>query len=310
MGYIVKELLVYFIRRVERDRIGLEASSLAFTSILVLIPALSVVLSVFAVVPSFEQAREALKDFAAANFMPVFSDAVNSYVSSLVAHAGSLTITSTVFLFVIAIMLVRTIDNSLNRIWRGGKRRIGSMMAIYWTLLTLGPIALGLIIWIFSKVLAYAFSSDEGISIPLLIAYFVFPIIIEIALITAMFMIVPSVQVKFQDAFLGAVVVTVAFEISKKIFSSFVLNFSNYEALYGALAALPVLMIWIYINWWLVLLGAEFTATLGVVRSGMSEKVPSFMVMLASMTGSTLGSDSLKEPRHKSKIQIKVSSRR
>ena len=74
----MKELLVYFIRRVERDRIGLEASSLAFTSILALIPALSVVLSVFAVVPSFEQAREALKDFAAANFMPVFSDAVNS----------------------------------------------------------------------------------------------------------------------------------------------------------------------------------------------------------------------------------------
>ena len=307
----MKELIIYFLRRVKRDSVGLEAAALAFTSILALIPALSVVLSVFAVVPSFADAREALKNFAATNFMPVFSEAINSYVATLVEHAGRLTITSTVFLFVIAFMLVRSIDNSLNRIWRGGKRRLGSKMAIYWTLLTLGPIALGLIIWIFTKVLSYAFTKAPGIEIPILMAYFVFPIVIEIAVITALFTIVPAVSVKLQDAFLGAVLVTVAFEISKKVFSTFVLNFSNYEALYGALAALPVLMIWIYINWWLVLLGAEFTATLGVIRSGMSEKVPSFMLMLANMTGSTLGSDSISDKRRaQSKIKIKISERR
>ena len=308
---IVKELIIYFIRRVRRDSLGLEAASLAFTSVLALIPVLSVVMSIFAVVPSFSQARDALKNFAAANFMPVFYDAINSYVSSLVEHAASLTLTSTRLLFVIAFMLVRSIDNALNRIWRGGKRRLGSKMAIYWTLLTLGPMALGMIIWIFTKVLSYAFSSGTGIEIPVLIAYFIFPIIIEVVVITALFTIVPAVSVKLQDAFLGAVLVTVSFEISKKLFSTFVLNFSNYEALYGALAALPVLMIWIYINWWLVLLGAEFTATLGIIRSGMSEKVPSFMLMLANMTGSTLGSDSLNESRKKrSHIKIKVSARR
>ncbi len=306
----MRELFYYFLRRVRRDGIGREASSLAFTSILALIPALTVVLSVFAVVPSFSEAREELKNFAASNFMPVFSDAVNSYVGNLVEHAGKLTITSTIFLFIVAILLVRTIDHSLNRIWRGGKRKLGSMMAIYWTLLTLGPIALSIIIWIFSKVLSYALlSGADALSIPLLIAYFIFPIIIEIALITALFMIVPSVTVKFQDAFIGAVLVTVAFEISKKIFSTFVLNFSNYEALYGALAALPVLMIWIYINWWIVLLGAEFTATLGVVRSGISENVPSFMVMLASLTGSTLGADSLTPKRKFTKLKVKISQR-
>ena len=182
------------------------------------------------------------------------------------------------------------------------------MLAIYWTLLTLGPLSVGMVIWLTTKVMAFAFSNGV-VGVPLLMAYFIFPIIIEIVVVTALFVVVPAVNVRIQDAFLGAVLVTVSFEISKKIFSAFVLNFSNYEALYGALAAIPVLMIWIYINWWIVLLGAEFTATLGIVRTGVSEDVPSFMVYLANVTGSTLGSDSIAQPKRKALINIKVSKK-
>ena len=175
------------------------------------------------------------------------------------------------------------------------------MIAIYWTLLTLGPIALGIVIWIFTKVMGFAISSNSTVGLPLMIAYFVFPIIIECGVLTAVYVIVPRVRVKVQDALLGAVFVTVAFEVSKKIFSIFVLNFSNYEAIYGAIAVIPVLFVWIYINWWIVLLGAEFTATLGV---------PSFMVYLANVTGSTLGSDDIiNGKKKKPSISIKISSK-
>ncbi|MDY6321734.1 MAG: YihY family inner membrane protein [Succinivibrio sp.] len=305
----MRELFRYFIGRIRRDGLGLEASALSFTSILALIPALTVVLSVFAVVPSFQGVREALKQFASKNFMPVFTEQVGNYVGDLVEHAAKLTVTSTLVFFVIALLLVRSIDFSLNRIWRGGRRKFGQTMAIYWTLLTLGPLAVGLIIFITSKVIAYAAASGGVVGVPLLIAYFVFPVLIEIIVITALFLVVPAVQVRLQDALLGAVFVTVLFEISKKIFSVFVLNFSNYQMVYGALAALPVLMVWIYINWWIVLLGAEFTATLGVVRSGMGDEVPPFMVYLANITGSTLGSENAIKVRRKAAINIKVSKR-
>ena len=144
-----------------------------------------------------------------------------------------------------------------------------------------------------------------------MIAYFVFPIIIECGVLTAVYVIVPRVRVKMQDAFLGAIFVTVAFEVSKKLFSIFVLNFSNYEAIYGAIAVIPALFVWIYISWWLVLLGAEFTASLGVVRSGLSDDVPSFMVYLANVTGSTLGSEELIRPKNKqAPIKVKITSNR
>ena len=306
----MKELYKYFLNRVKRDSIGLEASALSFTSILALIPAISVIFYFFAVFPSFEQFRESLKNFAKANFMPVFADNLGNYVGTFVEHAGKLTATSTVVFFVISLLLVRSIDQCLNRIWRGGRRKLGTMIAIYWTLRTLGPIALGIVIWIFTKVMGFAISSNSTVGLPLMIAYFVFPIIIECGVLTAVYVIVPRVRVKVQDALLGAVFVTVAFEVSKKIFSIFVLNFSNYEAIYGAIAVIPVLFVWIYINWWIVLLGAEFTATLGVVRSGLSDEVPSFMVYLANVTGSTLGSDDIiNGKKKKTSISIKISSK-
>ena len=145
--------------------------------------------------------------------MPVFADNLGNYVGTFVEHAGKLTATSTVVFFVISLLLVRSIDQCLNRIWRGGRRKLGTMIAIYWTLLTLGPIALGIVIWIFTKVMGFAISSNSTVGLPLMIAYFVFPIIIECGVLTAVYVIVPRVRVKVQDALLGAVFVTVAFEV-------------------------------------------------------------------------------------------------
>ena len=104
----MKELYLYFFNRVKRDSIGLEASALSFTSILALIPAISVCFYIFAVFPSFEDVRESLKVFTKENFMPVFAETLGNYVGTFVEHSGKLTVTSTVVFFAISLLLVRS----------------------------------------------------------------------------------------------------------------------------------------------------------------------------------------------------------
>ena len=113
--------------------------------------------------------------------------------------------------------------------------------------------------------------------------YFILPFFIEAAMIFVLYMVMPVTIVKWQDALVGAVLVAIAFEIAKRAFATFILNFSDYEAIYGAVAAAPVLMIWIYINWWLILIGAEFTSVLGVVRGGNADQVPKLIASLVNL---------------------------
>ena len=297
------ELCDYFISRVKRDELFLEAAALSFTTILALIPALTVVVSIFTMVPAFEPLREQLLNFAGQNFMPVFTEAVNEYIGKFVSHAGSMTVTGSIMLIVVSLLLVRAVDKTINRIWRGGRRRAAMTVAIYWTMLTMGPLVAAALMWLTSRIITLTlFEVDLNFAQQSL--YFVMPVVIEWGMVTVLFMAVPIAPVKLRDALLGALLVTFLFEAAKRIFAAFILNFSDYQAIYGALAALPVLMIWININWFIVLLGAEFTACLGTVRQGTAD-VPLLFVKFAELTGSTFGNDHLKKVQPK--IRIKVS---
>ncbi len=301
----MQEFIKYFIVRVKRDEIGINAASLSFTSILALIPALTIALSIFTMVPAFDSIKEELTNFVKANFVPVFSDAVAKHIEFFVAKAASLTLTSTLFLIVVSLMLIRAIDKSINKIWRGGKRTLSQTFAIYWTLLTVGPLALGVLLWLGSTFVAQTLQYKEIATFTKYI-FIYFPIFIEVAILTTIYMVVPVTSVKLVDATLGAVVTTIAFEITKKVFATFIISFSDYEAIYGTLAALPVFMMWIYINWWLVLLGTLLTSLLHSARIGNQDELPAFISVIASVTGSTLGSDSAIKIQKKKTLNIKV----
>ncbi len=301
----MRDFISFLVRRVKRDELFLEAAALSFTTILALIPALTVIVSIFTMAPAFEPLKESLLTFARDNFMPVFTDAVTENVGQFVEHAGSMTATGSIVLIVVSLLLVRAVDKTLNRIWRGGKRRFAMTVAIYWTMLTMGPLAVSVLLWMTSRIITLSiFGTDLNFAQQFL--YFIMPVLIEIGVVTVLFLAVPVASVKMRDALLGAFLVTLLFELAKRIFAAFILNFSDYQAIYGALAALPVLMIWININWFIILLGAEFTALLGTVRSGAGG-VPLLFVRLAELTGSTFGSDHIKQVRPK--IRIKVSNK-
>lgn len=301
----MRELLAYFINRVKRDELLLESAALSYTTILALIPALTVVVSIFTMVPAFAPLREQLLSFASENFMPVFAESISENIGRFVAHAGSMTVAGTLMLIVVSLMLVRSVDKTINRIWRGGKRKISMTVAIYWTMLTMGPLVTAALMWLTSRIITFSLF-EMDLSFAQQTVYFLMPLVIECAMVTVVFMAVPIAVVKLRDALLGALLVTFLFEAAKRIFAAFILNFTDYQAIYGALAALPVLMIWININWFIVLFGAEFTACLGTVRQGSAD-VPLLFVKFAELTGSTFGNDHLKKVSPK--IHIKVSSK-
>lgn len=281
----MKELIAYFIRRIQRDEIAIEAGSLAYTSILALVPAMTIVLSIFAMVPSFTPIKEEMMNFASANFLPVFTDAISNSITTFVSHAASMTLTGSLMLIVVSLMLIRSVDHSINRIWRGASRSIPMTFAIYWTMLTVGPLAMGIIVWITTRIVALKFFTDTQAGEAVQILFYVMPFFIEMSMIFVIYAVMPVCRVAVRDALTGAFVVALSFEILKRLFSAFILNFSDYEAIYGALAALPVLMMWIYFNWWLVLIGAEFTAVLGLARSGREADVPRLIYSLVKLTG-------------------------
>ncbi len=301
------ELIKFFLRRIKRDQILLEAAALTFTTMLALVPALTVVLSVFTMIPSFESLKKTLQDFSSSNFLPVFSETVSRHIADFAAKAGSLTLTGSLVLVVIALVLVRAVDRTINRIWRGGKRRVTMTFAIYWTLLTVGPLATALTLWVFSRILTF---NIEGLNLSIAsqIFYFILPVLIEFSVITTIYIIVPATLVRFQDAVAGGLLVTVLFEVLKKLFAVFIMNFSDYEAIYGALAALPVLMIWICLSWCLVLIGAEFTSCLGLVRSGIIQNAPGLLIMFANLTsGTETEQNEQPAPKRMPSVRVRIS---
>lgn len=310
----MRELIKFFLLRLKRDEIGIEASSLAYTSILALVPALTVILSIFAMIPAFQPLKEEMMNFATSNFLPVLNESITESVTTFVSHAGSTTITGALMLLIVSLMLIRAIDSSINRIFRGGRRRFGMTFAIYWTMLTVGPLSLGVILWATTRLVAFKFFSDEQMAIAVKTFYYVLPFFIETALMFVVYTAMPVCKVRARDALFGAFVVSILFEITKRLFSIFILNFTDYQAIYGALAAAPVLMIWIYINWWLILIGAELTAILGIARADEAGEVPQAVKSLVRVISNKEAHKPLVDfenpVEHKSSIKVHVSPSR
>lgn len=303
------EVIRFFWKKIKRDSLVQETCALSFVTILALVPALTVVLSIFTMIPAFEPLRDELKNFATHNFVPVFSHAVSQYIDIFVNQAKKMTITGILFLLIVSLFLIKAIDTTLNRIFKGGKRSPGMTFAIYWTLLTVGPLAFGSIISISSKLIAQSILyRDLDLGIGAQFMYFFTPFFIEMLIFTALYIVVPSTKVRYKDAVITAFIVTITFEIAKKLFSIFILNFSDYEAIYGTLAAIPVLMIWININWWITLLGAELCATIAIIRKGSSDEIPNALVAFARITGDIVGSTRLVNNGEKStRIRVRLS---
>lgn len=251
-------------RRFVADRCARVASALSFTTVLALVPLTAVSLAVLALFPVFASWMDALQQFIYSNFMPAAGDVVSEYVQRFAANAEKLTVWGLVFLVATALMLMGTIERTFNDIWHAEHRRkLVHRFLAYWTILTLTPILIGLSLSLTSYVISLPlFGRQSPFGFFRALALDLLPVVLEILAFLLLYTVTPNRRVRVRDALIGSVFAALLFECAKRGFALFVTKFAAYQIVYGAVAALPVFLIWIYLSWTVILLGAVVTAAL------------------------------------------------
>ncbi|MBY5948614.1 virulence factor BrkB family protein [Photobacterium rosenbergii] len=254
----------YLHHRVGHDRLTVTAGSMAYVTLLSLVPLITVVLSALSSFPVFAGLGELLQNFVIENFVPAAGEVVKQYLNEFVANAGKMTAVGVGALFVVAMMLISSIDKSLNYIWRvHEKRRPVISFSIYWMVLTLGPILVGTSIAVSSYLGSLNLLGSDAVNGLLQRSLRWLPVVMSSSAFLGLYLLVPNTKVRFRHALVGAVIASILFELSKKGFALYITNFPSYQVIYGALAVVPILFVWVYLCWCIVLFGAEITASLG-----------------------------------------------
>lgn len=261
------------IRRIDEDGLTMLAGHLAYVSLLSLVPLITVVFALFAVFPMFADISVQLKSFIFSNFMPAAGNVLQRYLEQFVANSNKMTAVGICGLIVTALLLISSVDSVLNTIWRSNnKRPMVVSFAVYWMVLTLGPLLVGASMAISSYLLSLHWLAQTGVDSLVDEVLRIFPLLLSWVSFWLLYSVVPTVRVPPKDALVGALVAGVLFELGKKGFALYVTMFPSYQLIYGVLAVIPILFLWVYWSWCIVLLGAEITVTLGEYRLYRQQK--------------------------------------
>ncbi|WP_333890908.1 virulence factor BrkB family protein [Atlantibacter subterraneus] len=252
--------------RIDQDNMTTLAGNLAYVSLLSLVPFVAVVFALFAAFPMFSDVSIQLRHFIFANFMPATGDIIQRYIEQFVANSSKMTAVGACGLIVTALLLMYAVDSALNTIWRSKRVRpkIYSF-AVYWMILTLGPLLAGASLAISSYLLSLRWVSGFDSLIDNVLR--IFPLLLSWLSFWLLYSIVPTTRVPARDALVGSLVAALLFELGKKGFALYITMFPSYQLIYGVLAVIPILFVWVYWTWCIVLLGVEITVTLGDYRA-------------------------------------------
>lgn len=253
----------YFVKRVGTDHISTIAGYLTFVSLLALVPLLVVMFSIFSAFPMFDQIREQIESFLFSNLVPTSTEVIEQYLNRFMGNVSEMTAVGAIFVIVVAINLISTVDSTINRIWRTEqRRRLAIALAVYWMILTLGPLLIGSGVAVSSYLISLTDFAEQYVTGIRGFFFTTIPFVMSVLAFLLLYVLMPNRVVRIRHAIWGALLAASLFELSKAGFAYYITSFTTYEAIYGALAALPILLIWIFLFWTIVLLGAEFTVSI------------------------------------------------
>jgi membrane protein len=257
-----------YAQRCQQDQITIIGGYLTYISLLSLVPLIAVMFSMLRAFPMFSEFRQSIETFVYANVIPSRGEEIQTYITQFIGNTGGMTAVGVMALVFVALLLIHNIDKTLNKIWRVTKRpRPIISFSIYWMILTLGPVLFGSSIVLSSYLVGFTRFADDYTPGASTLVLGVVPYIMSMLAFFILYVVVPNIKVRSRHAFYGALLATVLFELSKRGFTLYVTHFPSYDTIYGALALVPILFVWVYLCWLVVLLGAELTALLQQVAA-------------------------------------------
>jgi len=287
--------LRFVARRWNEDRCPQIAASLTYTTLLALVPVFAIAVALLSSLPFFEAVMVRLKIFLLLNLVPeIAGRIITVYMEQFVQNAGRLTVIGFGALFVTTIVVFYTVDSSINAIWRVRKSRPWWMsIAAYTGMLALGPLLLGVSVSVTTYL--YALSDDlRGLPAeaqPVLLK--LVPVLVTTLTFFLTYSWVPQRHVPWRHALAGGFLAAAVFEAMKEGFALYISLAPTYDLIYGAFAALPIFLLWVYLSWLVVLFGAEVTACAGYWRAALWKRAPTPGALLrdALAIGRRLGRD-------------------
>lgn len=256
----------FLLRRIGEAQLNQVAASLTFTTLLALVPFITITFIVISAFPVFSDISAQFQNMITSTLMPSSSEVISTYMNDFIGKAGNLTAIGIIALGISAVLLINTVERTFNQIWQAKQERpLVWRVLIYWTILTLGPLLIGgglsVWSWLFRftdfPVLYPSFAAIIRVSGSVFLATLI---------LWAIFRFVPYRYVPNRHALIGALFTAIALEITRRGFGFYVANFNSYQIIYGAFAAIPVFLLWILCLWYVLLSGAVLTASLSYWR--------------------------------------------
>ncbi len=275
----LKRLAQFAAKRSSEDRIPQVAGSLTFTTMLALVPLATVAFALFTAFPIFSSFQMSLQIFLADHLMPAqLNSQIFDYLNQFASKAKGLTTIGMIFLFVTAVMTMMTVESAFNVIWRVRKARpIAQRILVYWAIITLGPILIGVSLSISSYLFTRSVAVTAVQHIPSVVDWALTGAALPLTALafTMLYVFLPNCRVEWRDAVIGGITAAIAFELAKRGFGYYVRRIPTYTAVYGAFAAVPLFLLWMYLCWFIALAGAMIASALPAIRIGQFHR-PTF----------------------------------
>lgn len=264
----VSALLQFALRRLREERLPQVAGSLTFTTVLALVPVLTIAFALFTTFPLFNTFRASLEAYFIKSLMPKgIASNILGYLTTFSTKATRLSAVGAVALIVTAVATMSMVERATNQIWRVRTARpFAQRILVYWALITLGPLLLGASMSLSSQLFLATNGLAQAVPALSAVVFTVISIMLSALAFSLLYVAVPNRFVEWRDALWGGLVAACAFEAAKRLFAVFIAKFSSYTVIYGALAAMPIFLVWVYLSWLITLFGAVLVAALPVIK--------------------------------------------